>query len=117
MPHFVPTSASWLNLIERWFGELSEKAIRRGAFASVDDLKACTDAFLTAWNKEPKPFAWTATVESILVETLSLPTNVGADSARLHQSTGQKTEEVTVYLFRGHYTRDSGRVTLSLTKQ
>jgi transposase len=63
--HFVPTSASWLNLVERWFGELDQKAIRRGVFGSVEDLKAAIDAFLTAWNEEPKPFMWTATVESI----------------------------------------------------
>ena len=70
VPHFIPTSASWLNLVERWFGELSEKAIRRGAFGSVNDLKACIAAFLTAWNKDPKPFVWTATVDSI-IEKLS----------------------------------------------
>ena len=70
VPHFVPTSSSWLNLVERWFGELSEKAIRRGAFGSVKDLQACIDAFLTAWNTDPKPFVWMATVDSI-VEKLS----------------------------------------------
>ena len=63
--HFVPTSSSWLNLVERWFGELDSKAIRRGVFRSVEDLKASIDAFLTAWNKDPKPYVWTATVESI----------------------------------------------------
>jgi len=63
--HFVPTSSSWLNLVERWFGELDNKAIRRGVFRSVDDLRASIDAFLTAWNKDPKPYVWTATVESI----------------------------------------------------
>lgn len=63
--HFVPTSASWLNLVERWFGQLDQKAIRRGVFRSVEDLKASIDAFLTVWNKDPKPFVWTATVESI----------------------------------------------------
>jgi transposase len=63
--HFVPTSSSWLNLVERWFGELDSKAIRRGIFQSVDDLKAAIDAFLTAWNDDPKPFVWTATVASI----------------------------------------------------
>ena len=63
--HFVPTSSSWLNLVERWFGELDDKAIRRGVFRSVGDLKASISAFLTAWNKDPKPFLWTATVESI----------------------------------------------------
>jgi transposase/DNA-binding CsgD family transcriptional regulator len=63
--HFVPTSSSWLNLVERWFGHLDDKAIRRGVFRSVEDLKASIDAFLTAWNEDPKPFVWTATVESI----------------------------------------------------
>ena len=63
--HFVPTSSSWLNLVERWFGHLDSNAIRRGVFRSVDDLKASIDAFLTAWNKDPKPLVWTATVESI----------------------------------------------------
>jgi len=63
--HFVPTSSSWLNLVERWFGVLDDKAIRRGVFRSVEDLKATIDAFLTAWNKAPNPFVWTATVESI----------------------------------------------------
>jgi len=63
--HFVPTSSSWLNLVERWFGELDSKAIRRGVFRSVEDLKASIDAFLTVWNNDPKPFVWTATVESI----------------------------------------------------
>jgi transposase len=63
--HFVPTSSSWLNLIERWFGELTTKAIRRNAFASVEMLHTCIEGFLQAWNASPKPFVWTATVESI----------------------------------------------------
>src|SRR5271154_1260262 len=65
VPHFVPTSSSWLNLVERWFGHLDNKAIRRGVFLSVADLKASIEAFLQAWNRDPKPFVWTATVESI----------------------------------------------------
>ena len=63
--HFVPTSSSWLNLVERWFAVLDDKAIRRGVFRSVEDLKAAIQAFLTAWNKVPQPFVWTATLESI----------------------------------------------------
>jgi len=63
--HFVPTSSSWLNLVERWFRELDDKAIRRGVFLSVNDLKAAIETFLLAWNDDPKPFVWTATVESI----------------------------------------------------
>jgi transposase len=64
--HFVPTSSSWLNLVERWFGELTSKRIRRGAFFSVDDLKKAIEEFLQAWNEKPKPFVWTATVDSIV---------------------------------------------------
>jgi len=64
--HFVPTSSSWLNLVERWFGELSSQCIRRGAFGSVEDLKEAISEFLAAWNEKPKPFVWTATVESIM---------------------------------------------------
>ena len=64
--HKIPTSSSWLNLIERWFGELTTKRIRRGAFASVPELKAAIDEFLKAWNEDPKPFVWRATVDSIL---------------------------------------------------
>ena len=63
--HFVPTSASWLNLVERWFGELTSKAVRRGSFSSVADLQNAIAQFLDAWNENPKPFVWTATVESI----------------------------------------------------
>jgi len=66
--HFVPTSSSWLNLVERWFGELTSKSIRRGSFHSVPDLKAAIDDFLTAWNESPRPFVWTATVDSIVAK-------------------------------------------------
>lgn len=66
IPHFVPTSSSWLNLVERWFGELTSKRIRRGVFHSVPDLIAAIEEFMQCWNENPKPFVWTATVESIL---------------------------------------------------
>jgi transposase len=65
VPHFIPTSSSWLNLVERWFGELTQKAVRRGAFHSVPDLVQSIAAFLAAWNADPKPFVWTATVAAI----------------------------------------------------
>jgi hypothetical protein len=64
--HFIPTSSSWLNLIERWFAELTQKAVRRGAFHSVQDLQQAIDEFLTAWNANPTPFVWTASVDRIL---------------------------------------------------
>jgi transposase len=64
--HFIPTSSSWLNLVERWFGELSEKAVRRGVFKSVADLQQAILEFMNAWNTNPKPFVWTASIETIL---------------------------------------------------
>lgn len=64
--HFIPTSSSWLNLVERWFAELSEKAVRRGAFRSVEELQCAIDKFLEAWNADPSPFVWTASLEKIL---------------------------------------------------
>jgi transposase len=63
--HFVPTSSSWLNLIERWFAELTTKRVRRGSFHSVEDLEKAIAEFLAVWNEHPQPFVWTATVESI----------------------------------------------------
>lgn len=64
--HFTPTSSSWLNLVERWFRELTDKALRRGAFHSVPDLIMAIESYLAAHNDEPKPLVWTATAESIL---------------------------------------------------
>ena len=64
--HFTPTSSSWLNLVERWFRELTEKRIRRGSFQSVPELIAAIGEYLTASNAEPRPFVWHASVESIL---------------------------------------------------
>ena len=64
--HFTPTSSSWLNLVERWFRELTDKALRRGSFNSVPDLIGSIEEYLDAHNDDPKPFVWTATAESIL---------------------------------------------------
>src|SRR5438067_11919956 len=66
--HFIPTSSSWLNQVERWFGELTHKAVRRGAFVSVAELKQAIEQFLQAWNEAPRPFLWTATVEKIMAK-------------------------------------------------
>lgn len=66
--HFTPTSSSWLNLVERWFREITDKAIRRGVFHSVPDLIAAIEAYLQAHNDDPKPFVWTATAEDILAK-------------------------------------------------
>ena len=64
--HFTPTSSSWLNMVERFFGKLTDKAIRRGVFHSVAGLIAAIETYLEATNANPQPFVWTATAESIL---------------------------------------------------
>ena len=66
--HFTPTSSSWLNLVERWFRELTDKALRRGVFHSVPDLIAAIETYLAAHNNDPRPFIWTATAEDILAK-------------------------------------------------
>jgi transposase len=66
--HFTPTSSSWLNLVERWFRDLSGKALRRGVFHSVPDLIAAIEEYMKVHNIEPKAFVWTATAESILTK-------------------------------------------------
>jgi len=63
-----PTSSSWLNLVERWFRNLTDKAIRRGVFRSVPDLVAAIEDYLKANNDDPKPFVWTATADHILAK-------------------------------------------------
>jgi transposase len=64
--HFTPTSSSWLNQVERWFRDLTDKNLRRGIFPSVPDLIASIETDLAATNDNPQPYVWTATAESIL---------------------------------------------------
>lgn len=63
--HLTPTSASWLNLVERWFARITQEAIRRGSFESVRALERAILRYLTAWNDNPKPFVWTKPVSAI----------------------------------------------------
>ena len=64
--HFTPTSSSWLNLVERWFAELTTKKLRRGAHRSVRDLNADIRAWIKTWNDDPRPYIWTKTADQIL---------------------------------------------------
>ncbi|MFS1524008.1 IS630 family transposase [Microbulbifer sp. 2304DJ12-6] len=66
--HFIPTSSSWLNLVERFFGLLTEKQLRRGVFTSVKELEEAITGFIDAHNKAPKPFVWTKSVDEILAK-------------------------------------------------
>ena len=64
--HFIPTSSSWLNLVERWFREITDERIRRGAFKSVEQLITAIQAYIEHHNSDPKPLVWTAKAQDIL---------------------------------------------------
>lgn len=64
--HFIPTSSSWLNLLERWFGEITSKRIRRGTLRSVGELVAAIQSYLEEHNWDPKPFIWTKKADAII---------------------------------------------------
>ena len=64
--HFTPTSASWLNLVERWFALLTERQLRRGVHRSTKELKSAIDDFIQHHNRDPKPFVWHKTADQIL---------------------------------------------------
>jgi transposase len=67
--HFTPTSASWLNMVERFFRDLTVNRLRRGVFHSVPELVAAVDEYLAKHNKNPKPFVWTAKANDILAKS------------------------------------------------
>jgi transposase len=64
--HFTPTGASWLNLVERWFGILTDKQLRRGVHRSTRELEGAIKRYLAMHNEDPKPFVWTKTADQIL---------------------------------------------------
>jgi transposase len=66
--HFIPTSSSWLNLVERWFGDITQKRIRRGVFKSVPDLIQAITDYINHHNQHPKPFVWTKKAEDIMAK-------------------------------------------------
>jgi transposase len=66
VPHFTPTSSSWLNQVERFFAQITERRIRRGIFKSVEELETAIEGYLTTHNTNPKPFVWTKDADLIL---------------------------------------------------
>ncbi len=64
--HFTPTSSSWINLVERWFSELTTKLLKRGAHSSVHQLNADIRQWIDSWNENPRPYVWTKTADQIL---------------------------------------------------
>jgi len=73
--HFTPTSGSWLNMVEIFFGIITRQAIRRGTFRSVTELKNAIEAYIDGWNERCKPFVWTKTAEQILSHSRSQKTS------------------------------------------
>ena len=76
--HYTPTSSSWVNLVERWFKELTDKRLRRGTFTSVADLSSAITTWAEHWNTDPKPFIWKAPAADIIAK-------VQRGRATLHQ--------------------------------
>jgi transposase len=74
--HFTPTSSSWLNLVERWFAELTTKKLRRGAHRSVRQLNTDIRAWIQTWNDDPKPYVWAKTADQILESVASYCTRI-----------------------------------------
>jgi transposase len=64
--HFTPTYGSWINLVERWFAEITNRRIRRGIFRSLKELESAIREYLDVHNQSPKPFIWTKTADEIL---------------------------------------------------
>lgn len=76
--HFTPTKGSWINQVERWFGLLTQRAIKRGAHCSVTSLKAAIEEFLAAHNDDPMPFVWTKSADDILASIARFATRTSA---------------------------------------
>ena len=113
--HFTPTSSSWLNQVERWFRELTDKALRRGTFGSVPDLIAAIQEYIDAHNNDPKPYVWTATAESILAKVARARTTLSTgepDSAGDHPCPNNPTRQRTQPPRHG-LTRERSRLALS----
>ncbi len=68
--HFTPTSASWINLVERWFAALTDKQLRRGVHRSTTELEGAIEDYIKTHNADPEPFVWTKTADQIFA---SLP--------------------------------------------
>lgn len=75
--HFTPTYSSWLNQVEIWFGQITRQAIRRGSFSSTAELRRKIERYAEHWNAHPRPFAWTATADSILAKLERLSKVIG----------------------------------------
>src|SRR4030043_1060650 len=86
--HFIPTSSSWLNMVERWFREITDKRIRRGSFKSVPDLISAIEQYIETHNQNPRVFVWSASAESIIAKFSKCKEALDRKSTRLNSSHG-----------------------------
>ncbi|SDI61161.1 Homeodomain-like domain-containing protein, partial [Sinosporangium album] len=84
--HFTPTGSSWINQVERWFGLLTDKLIRRGVHTSVKALENDIQAWITTWNENPRPFTWTKTADQILNSLAEYLAKVRIDTSKTGQN-------------------------------
>ncbi|MEH0474989.1 IS630 family transposase [Streptomyces sp. B21-097] len=84
--HFTPTGSSWMNQVERWFGLLTDKLIRRGVHTSVKALEDDIAGWIDTWNENPRPFTWTKTADEILSSLADYLTKVGTNSQKTEQN-------------------------------
>src|SRR5205809_4020148 len=103
--HFVPTSSSWLNLVERWFGPLGSKGDSAGRIPKRGRSECLHRRVPHGVEQGSEAIRLDRDGRIHHGETLPLPANAGEDPARLYQSPESETQEITVHLFRGHYTR------------
>ena len=83
--HFTPTSASWLNMVERFFRDISENRLRRGVFTSVPELVSAIDEYIAHHNTNPKPFIWTKNARDILQKVIRANSRLSSkQNATLH---------------------------------
>ncbi len=79
--HFTPTGSSWINQVERWFGLLTDKLIRRGVHTSVQALETDIRTWIDTWNRDPRPFTWTKTADEILASLADYLTKINPSAA------------------------------------
>ena len=86
--HFTPTYGSWINLVERWFAELTNKRIRRGVFRSVKDLEAAIGEYIEVHNEDPTPFVWTRPQTRSWLASLATPSDPHAHPRLISRTIG-----------------------------
>ena len=103
--HFTPTYGSWINLVERWFAEITNKRIRRGVFRSVKELEAAIREYIAVHNEDPKPFVWTRTADQILASIARFAQRTGTVQPLnlCHEPLGQETSRAILKYHNARY--------------